>query len=203
MLTIQYSQNVSEYIGTAYDGIIAGKVCGGIEMNFTDLTGLNLRPLDDYKPKMTIDYSALANSAKQTEELYASIEEAREEHFLQEKQKREALKQIAANSEHTVNSLKETNDLLRENNELLKKENAQLTGALNEIKQVLKCLFDVEKENGDDHTELLRQATALAVQIDMSINETGKLNWKELIANNTSNALLMGIQVFLHNKGLL
>lgn len=61
----------------------------------------------------------------------------------------------------------------------------------------------MENENGADQKELLRQAVALAVQIDMSITENGKFDWKNAFANTTTTGLFMGLQVYLHNKGLL
>ena len=98
-----------------------------------------------------------------------------------------------------MNSLRETNELLRENNELLKSENQRLKESI----EVINNLFALEKDNSEEQIELLRQATAIAVQIDMSINENGKFNWKELLANTSSATVFTAIQVFLHSKGLL
>lgn len=176
----------------------------GCEMSEVDFSKMSFNPLGNIKPQLSADFSAIIrNSARQNMEVFSAMEEAREERLAQEKEKREALIRIADNSENTVSSLKETNDLLRENNDLLRKENSYLSSTLDEMNNVLKSLFEFEKEIGNDNNDLLRQATALAVQIDMSINENGKLNWKELLANYTSSAIFMGIQVFLHNKGLL
>ena len=48
-----------------------------------------------------------------------------------------------------------------------------------------------------------REAEALAIQIDMSITENGKFDWKNALTNTTTTGLFMGLQVYLHNKGLL
>lgn len=162
----------------------------------------NLRPVtvDELIPKSLFDYNLVNQHMKKTqEETLAAIDAAREEREQNEKEKRDALKRIADNSEDTVNSLKETNELLRENNELLKSENQRLKDYL----ELINNLFAMEKENSEEQIELLRQATAIAVQIDMSINENGKFNWKELLANTSSATVFTAIQVFLHSKGLL
>lgn len=147
-----------------------------------------------------IDFDAIN---RQQQAALDSIQAANEERAAHEKEKREALKRIADNSEDTVNSLKETNELLRENNRLLRNENERLSESLTGIQNILSRLFDLEQETGDDQTELLRQATALAVQIDMSINENGKFNWKDFIGNTTSSGLILALQVYLHSKGIL
>lgn len=132
-----------------------------------------------------------------------AIEATQREKERNEREKRENLKRIADNSEDTVKALKETNELLRQNNELLKRENENLSQRLAEMNKILGNLFELEEENGDDQKELLRQAVALAVQIDMSITENGKFDWKGALANTTTTGLFMGLQVYLHNKGLL
>lgn len=49
----------------------------------------------------------------------------------------------------------------------------------------------------------MRQAVELAIQIDMSIAENGKFDWKGILANTTTTGLFMGLQVYPHSKGLL
>lgn len=132
-----------------------------------------------------------------------AIEATQREKERNEREKRENLKCIADNSEDTVKALKETNELLRQNNELVKRENENLSQRLTEMNKILGNLFELEEENGDDQKELLRQAVALAVQIDMSITENGKFDWKGALVNTTTTGLFMGLQVYLHNKGLL
>ncbi len=71
------------------------------------------------------------------------------------------------------------------------------------MSQLLGNLFDLESEQGEEQREQMRQALALAVQIDMSITENGKFDWKDALANTTTTGLFMALQVYLHNKGLL
>ena len=126
-----------------------------------------------------------------------------EERERNEQEKRDSLKRIADNSEDTVNALKETNELLRQNNELLKRENESLSQRLEQVNKILENLFELEEENGEEQKELIQQALALAIQIDMSISENGKFDWKSAFANTTTTGLFMGLQVYLHSKGLL
>lgn len=164
----------------------------------------NLRPVsvDDIVPK--IDYSHIRRQIEESQrESFKVMQEAAEEREYNEREKRESLKRIADNSEDTVNALKETNELLKQNNELLKRENESLSQKLDEVNGILENLFELDAENGDDQKELLRQAVTLAVQIDMSIAENGKFDWKSALTNTTTTGLFMALQVYLHNKGLL
>lgn len=164
----------------------------------------SLRPVsvDDLVPK--IDYNRMREQVEESHrESFIAMQEAAEERELNEREKCENIKRIADNSEDTAHALKETNELLKQNNELLKRENESLSQKLDEVNRVLGNLFDLEAENGDDQKELLRQAVALAVQIDMSIAENGKFDWKGTLANTTTTGLFMALQMYLHNKGLI
>lgn len=132
-----------------------------------------------------------------------ALEMTRQEQERKEQEKRDNLKRIADNSDDTVSSLKEINDLLRQNNELLQKENDILNEKLLGIHQVLKNLFELEKENGENQEELMKQALSLAVQIDMSIADNGKFDWKGALSNISTSGLFMGLQVYLHQHGLI
>jgi len=163
---------------------------------------LQLVTVDDIMPK--IDYASIYRQMEETHrESFKAMEEVVEERERNEQEKRENLKRIADNSEDTVNALKKTNELLKQNNELLKRENENLSNKLDDVSKILGKLFGLEEENGEEQKELMRQAVALAVQIDMSIADNGKFDWKEVLANTTASGLFMALQVYLHNKGLL
>lgn len=164
----------------------------------------NLRPasVEDMFPKM--DYTHIYRQMEESQrESFKAMQEVVEEREANEREKRESLKRIADNSEDTVNALKETNELLKQNNELLKRENENLSQKLDGINRVLGNLFEIETENRDDQKEFYKQALALAIQIDVSITENGKFDWKDALANTTTSGLLMALQVYFHNKGLL
>lgn len=92
---------------------------------------------------------------------------------------------------------------MEEYNEREKRENESLSQKLDEVNRVLGNLFELEAENGNDQKELLRQAVTLAIQIDMSITENVKFDWKGALVNTTTTGLFMALQVHLYNKGLL
>lgn len=165
--------------------------------NMVNIPQFNLNPQIDMCQAINRQFE------ERQRETFRAVETAREERERNEREKRESLKRIADNSEDTVNSLKETNELLRQNNELLKLENENLSQRLDDISRILSKLFELEEENGDAQKDLLQQAVALAVQIDMSITENGKFDWKSALANTTTTGLFMGLQVYLHSKGLL
>lgn len=167
------------------------------KLNMVDMPQLNLTPTINACQSIQAEMEANLRNASNA---LAATQRERERN---EREQRENIRRIADNSEDTVNALKETNELLRQNNELLKHENENLSLRLDEINKILADLFEVEKENGEDQKELLRQAVALAVQIDMSIAENGKFDWKGTLANTTTTGLFMGLQVYLHSKGLL
>lgn len=167
------------------------------KLNMMDMPQLNLTPTINECQSIQAEMEANLRNASNA---IAATQRERERN---EREQRENIRRIADNSEDTVNALKETNELLKQNNELLKRENENLSLRLDEINKILTDLFGVEKENGDDQKELLRQAVALAVQIDMSIIENGKFDWKDALANTTTTGLFMGLQVYLHSKGLL
>jgi uncharacterized protein YoxC len=169
--------------------------------NLEKLKGVRPVEIRDLVPRVNYDFTSnLQESQMKTIE---SLNKNVEERERNEKEKRESLKRIADNSEDTVKSLKEINELLRQNNRLLEKENERLSESLIGMESTLKNLFEYEKDSGEEQNELLRQATALAVQIDMSINENGKFDWKSLFANTNSTGIFMAIQVYLHSKGLI
>lgn len=164
----------------------------------------NVRPVsvDEIIPKF--DYSYINKQFEESQkESFKEMQKTVEERERNEQEKRENLRRIADNSQDTVNALKETNELLKQNNDLLKRENESLSQRLDEVSKILAGLFELEEENGDEQKELLRQAVALAIQIDMSITENGKFDWKNALTSTTTTGLFMGLQVYLHNKGLL
>lgn len=170
--------------------------------DFSQFKNVRLTTIDDIIPK--IDYAYINKQMEESHrESFKAIQETVEERERNEQEKRESLKRIANNSEDTVNALKETNELLKQNNELLKRENEWLSQKLDKVGSILGDLFEFEEGKVDEQTELMRQAVALAVQIDMSIAENGKFDWKGTLANTTTTGLFMGLQVYLHNKGLL
>lgn len=59
------------------------------------------------------------------------------------------------------------------------------------------------KEADENQEEMMRQALALAVQLNVTVEENSKFNWKELLANTSINAVFLGIQCFLHQHGIL
>ncbi len=91
----------------------------------SDINGLNLSQLN-----LTPNLDMIQSVSRQIEEnqrnTFRAVEAARLERERNEQEKRDSLRRIAENSEDTVNSLKETNELLRENNTLLKHENEML-----------------------------------------------------------------------------
>ena len=167
------------------------------KLNMVDMPQLNLTPTLNACQSIQAEMEANLRNASNA---LAATQRERERN---EREQRENIRRIADNSEDTVNALKETNELLRQNNELLKRENESLSGKLDEINKILGNLFDLEEENGEEQKELLQQALALAVQIDMSITQNGKFDWKGTLANTTTTGLFMGLQVYLHSKGLL
>lgn len=170
--------------------------------DFSQFKNVRLTTIDDIIPK--IDYAYINKQMEESHmESFKAMQETVEERERNEQEKRESLKRIANNSEDTVNALKETNELLKQNNELLKRENEWLSQKLDKVGSILGDLFEFEEGKVDEQTELMRQAVALAVQIDMSITENGKFDWKGTLANTTTTGLFMGLQVYLHNKGLL
>lgn len=170
--------------------------------DFSQFKNVRLTTIDDIIPK--IDYAYINKQMEESHrESFKAIQETVEERERNEQEKRESLKRIANNSEDTVNALKETNELLKQNNELLKRENEWLSQKLDNMGSILGDLFEFEEGKADEQTELMRQAVALAIQIDMSITENGKFDWKGTLANTTTTGLFMGLQVYIHNKGLL
>lgn len=176
---------------------------GGIKLDgFLKFKDLRPVSIEDLVPKR--DYSNINKQIEESQrESFKAMQEVVEDRERNEREKRESLKRIADNSEDTVSALKDTNELLKQNNELLKRENKSLSQKLDEVNRILGNLFELEEENGDDQKELLRQAVSLAVQIDMSITENGKFDWKGALANTTTTGLFMALQVYLHIKGLL
>lgn len=167
------------------------------KINGIDFPKMNLSPTINMCQSIQRDMEESQRNAMR------AIESTRRERERNEQEKRENLKRIADNSEDTVNALKETNELLKQNNELLQRENENLSKKLDEVSKILGNLFELEEENGDEQKELMRQAVALAVQIDMSIADNGKFDWKDALANTTTTGLFMALQVYLHTKGLL
>lgn len=125
------------------------------------------------------------------------------ENVLVMKLKRESLRIIAENSEETVASLKETNAILKENNQLLREKNDMLSEKLQSIADIIESLVEFSKEASEDQEELMKQALSLAVQLNVTVEENGKLNWKEKFANMSISAVMVGLQVFLHQHGLI
>lgn len=170
--------------------------------DFSKLSGLDISQLD-------LSYSAnlCQTVAREIEEnqkkALRAVEVARRERERVEQERDANLKRMADNSDETVNSLKEMNELLKNSNELLKRENENLIQKLSDMNLILINLFSVEVENGKEQNALMKQAVELATQIEMATLNNGKFDWKEMLANTTASTLFMALQVLLHSKGLL
>ncbi len=132
-----------------------------------------------------------------------AMQEVVEERKRNEQEKRDSLRRIAENSEDTVKSLKEINELLSENNALLKRENEKLLNQLNDVKVLIGNLFDMEDIKGEEHKILMQQAIELASKIDASIIANGKFDWKTVFADTSITGMFMALQIYFHNKGLM
>ena len=155
----------------------------------SDLSKLNGIDMLKFDLKSTVDIcqSIQSDMEENRRNRLRTIEATQRERRQNEEEKRENLKRIADNSEDTVNALKETNELLKQSNELLRRENEGLLQKLDETNKIISNLFELEKENGEDQKELLRQAVALAVQIDTFLQRARTvINW----CNCTSEILL-------------
>ena len=157
----------------------------------------------NYQPSINIAQSALAEITEQQRTAQNAIFEAARQRERNEAEKRKDLKRIADNSEETVTSLKETNAILKENNQLLREKNDSLTEKLQAINDVIERLVSISKEMGEDQEELMKQALSLAVQLNVTEEENGKFNWKETFANASISTGMIGLQMFLHQHGLL
>lgn len=170
--------------------------------DFSKLNGIDTSKLD-----LTYSVDLCQTVAREMEDNQRSalraVEASRREQKRAEQERNANLRRIADNSEDTVNSLREMNELLKGNNELLRRENENLSQKLSDMNLILINLFSVEVENGREQNELMKQAVELATQIELSIVNNGKFDWKEILANTTANALFMALQVLLHSKGLL
>lgn len=158
---------------------------------------LNLQPTTNFAQNIMADMEAQQRST------INAINVANRERARNEAEKRESLRIIAENSEETVASLKETNAILKENNQLLREKNDMLSEKLQGITDIIESLAEFSKEASEDQEELMKQALSLAVQLNVTAEENGKFNWKETFANTSISAAMVGLQVFLHQHGLI
>lgn len=133
---------------------------------------------------------ALANSAKQANEVFSSIEESRrlaikasEERIKRENENHDNLEMIEKNTSITIEALQETNSLLKENNALLKEKNDKLEKTLDEIRVLLKESLVVDQENGEIQKEQMQQILALACEISVTLDKGEMINWKDKFAD--------------------
>jgi predicted RNase H-like nuclease (RuvC/YqgF family) len=157
----------------------------------------------ELKAPMSSCMRELSDYGIRQQEIMDSITEANNERRREEEEQRQNIRKIAENSEETVNSLKETNTILKENNELLKEKNEILVSKLDEINNVINLLVNATREESKNQEDVMEQALALAVQLNVATEENSKVNWKELIANTSINTVLLSLQVFLNQRGLL
>ena len=74
---------------------------------------------------------------------------------------------------------------------------------MEKIVEVIELLVDVTKDASDVQEENMEQANALALQLCVIAEENGKFKLKEFLSNTTANGLILGLQVFLNQHGLL
>ncbi len=159
------------------------------------------------RPVLNLDLSSQYNSAMGVAEKMKLNREsidamARKQEEIEE-EKRVNLRRIADNSEETVNSLKETNELLKKQIGLLEEKNEKLNVQLDEIIGAIKLLVEVTRDVGDTQEKNMTQANALALQLCVTAEENVKFDWKTFLANTSANGLMLGLQVFLHQHGLI
>ncbi len=154
-------------------------------------------------PQINASQRIMADLEKQHQDMIETMAEANEERARNEEEKRTSLRKIAEYSEETVNSLKETNSILKENNRLLKEKNETLNIKLEEIAKVITELASITKEECENQDDMMKQALALAVQLNITAEENTKLSWKDVLANTSAGAFILGLQVFLHQRGVL
>lgn len=157
----------------------------------------------DLTSQMNMTQGIMADMENQHQAMIDSIAAANEERWKNEEEKKQSLRKIAENSEETVNSLKEANSILKENNLLLREKNEVLLKKLEEIGSAINILLDVTMESDENQEDMMKQALALAVQLNVAMEDNGKLNWKEVMANTSISSMILALQVFLHQRGLL
>ena len=128
--------------------------------------------------------------------------------FNQEKETREEdnhlnLQAIKESTSETVQTLKETNAILKENNQLLKEKNEMLMSKLELICDVINQLADCYKESSENQEEAIKQALALVVQLNVTAEDNQKENWKDILTGTSAGTILLGLQVLLHQHGLI
>ena len=153
-----------------------------------DLSQLSLTNnfLDDFNIKIQRD---MAEQNKMIEESWRRRE-------AKEAEQKATLNRIVENTGATVDELKESNKILKQTNDLLNEK-------LSTMSRTLDNLFDFASEDADEQKELLKEANEIARQIEISIIQNGKFDWKSMIVNTSSSGFFMGLQVYLHSKGLL
>lgn len=168
----------------------------GKVLNMDDYKFKNLPQIDMSKFSANIVPQAIANVGKEQERLIAQISKINQEKARQVAETQNNIRQIA-------NSSTETNELLREQNSILKENNKLLSEKLKGINRTLDDLFNLTELTSSEQTELMREANDLAKQIEINIVKNGKFDIKDFAVNTSVTGLFMGLQVFLHNKGLL
>ena len=154
--------------------------------------------INDISKAITDQYGrALVNSddfIERQRRFITAIDEAKEEREKNEEEKMNNLRLIAENSAEMVNSLKESNRLLEEQNESLE---LRLQGLYDTINQ----LADSIKETSQNRDEIMERALALAVQLNETADESRKPNWKEILSDLSIDTVILGLQIFLKQKG--
>lgn len=166
-----------------------------------------------------IDFLALSNSisnqANFTNNMFADIERRnREQIQMVERANREVREQrardsrnleiLAENSVETVDSLKEMNQTLKESNNYLREQNKILNQRISDISDILNALVDESEENAENREKLMQQMLALAVEMNVTLDDVSSgVNWKGTGVNSAVTGVFMGLQCYLHQKGLL
>ena len=155
------------------------------------------------RPTISFDLSHQYNSAKSIMDSMEQNRALQIKHEENEEEKREYLRNISDNSGETLNVLKEMNEILKKQNQLLEQENGQLNSQLKEIVEVITLLVNVTKDASSTMDDDMKQANALALQLCVTSEENEKFDWKTFLANTSINGVMLGLQIFLHQHGLL
>ena len=111
---------------------------------------------------------------------------------------------LAENSVETVDSLKEMNQTLKESNNYLREQNKILNQRISDISDILNALVDESEENSENREKLMQQMLALAVEMNVTLDDVSSgVNWKGTGVNTAVTGVFMGLQCYLHQKGLL
>lgn len=166
---------------------------GDIDLNKLQTICKTYSMVDDVSTKFATEQS----------KMFDSINKANEERRKKEEKDTLNLQIIANNSEETVKALKESNELLKENNQLLREKNEELNSRLGKIKDIIDYMAEISKEASENQEDLMKQALDLVLQLNITEEKNGNINWKEFLTNSSVSVVLLGLQVFLHQRGLM